>query len=379
MCALRIGICGRGERAASPGAIVNPNWKAGFEIELLAPRGRSRLDVAERVARRQGGTVRRFFHPQSEPSKVAGKPSFENLTPGFEALDGAERPIARFVDDMTLQAGLDPNAAPLPGWYRIVTDDRRLLRLILRHCDATEPIDRALAPIAGLFGTAPDVHPSGMVKVTDDRGASVAIAAPLPGERERTCEIVTPPLADAQEAALELLLGEARAAGCTLPREGATHIHFDAAPLTSARAVVNLVNALARHGEALKRLVGTNPHCIRLGRWPDRLLALVASPGFAALDWPAARQALGDVGLTKYCDFNLLNLANADPAKHTFEVRVLPASLDAAPIIAAASLFAALLHWCAAPAAGIRRIPDDPQAMIAALPLSPQAQAIWNR
>jgi hypothetical protein len=357
---------------------VNPNWKTGFEIELLAPRGRSRLDLAERVARRHGGAVRRFFHPQSEPSKVAGKPSFENLTPGFEALDGAGRPIACFVDDMTLQAGLDPNAAPLPGWYRIVTDDRRLLRLIMRHCNAAEPIDRALAPVAGLFGTAPDVHPSGMVKVTDDRGASVAIAAPLPGERERTCEIVTPPLADDQEAALEFVLGEARAAGCTLPREGATHVHFDAAPLMSAPAIVNLVTALARHGAELKRLVGTNPHCIRLGKWPDRLLALVASASFAALDWPAARQALADVGLTKYCDFNLLNLANADRAKHTFEVRVLPASLDAQPIIEAAELFAALLRWCTDPPGEIRRIPENPNALIAALPLPAGAQARRN-
>jgi hypothetical protein len=358
---------------------VTLTWTAGFEIELLAPRGHSRRDLAERVARLRGGTVRRFFHPQEEPSEVEGKPSFQNLTPGFEALDDAGRLIARFVDDMTLQAGLDANAAPLPGWYRIVTDDRRLLRLIMRQCDADASIDRVLVPIAGLFGTAPDVHPSGMVKVTDDRSASVAIAAPLPGERERTCEIVTPPLVDGPEAALESLLGEARAAGFTLPREGATHIHFDAAPLTSARAVVNLVNALSRHGEALKRLVGTNPHCIRLGRWPDRLLALVASPGFAALDWPAARRALTDAGLTKYCDFNLLNLATADRAKHTFEVRILPSSLDARPIIAAASLFAALLHWCAEPAAGTRHISDDPEAMIASLPLPPQARAVWTR
>jgi hypothetical protein len=358
---------------------VTPNWTVGFEIELLVPRGRSRRDLAERIAHLRGGTVRRVFHPQSEPSKAKGTPSFENLTPGFAALDAAGHPIARFVDDMTLQADLDAKAAALPGWYRIVTDDRRLLRLIMRQCDAEATIDRVLVPIAGLFGTAPDLHSSGMVKVSDDRGASVAIAAPLPGERERTCEIVTPPLADDQEAALEFLLGEARAAGCTLPHEGATHIHFDAAPLTSARAVVNLVNALARHGDALKRLVGTNPHCIRLGKWPDRLLALVASPDFTKLDWPAARQALAGVGLTKYCDFNLLNLANADHAKHTFEVRILPSSLDAGPIIAAASLFAALLHWCSEPAGGVHRIPDDLAALIAELPLPPQARVMWNR
>ena len=301
-------------------ASMTPNWTTGFEIELLAPRGSSRLELAQRIARLRGGSVRRFFHPQVEPSKVEGRPTFENVTPGFEALDGADRPIARFVDDMTLQAGLARNAPALPGWYRIVTDDGRLLRLVMRNCDPAAPLERVLAPIARLFGTEADAHPSGMISVLDERGVSVAIAAPLPGERERACEIVTPPLRDGQDAALGFLLGEARAAGFSLPLEGATHIHFDATPLMSAGAIVNLVAVLSKHGEALKRLVGTNPNCIRLGNWPDRLSALVATPGFAALDWPAARKALASVGLRKYCDFNLLNLATGDRAKHTFEV-----------------------------------------------------------
>jgi hypothetical protein len=358
---------------------VNPNWTTGFEIELLAPRGSSRLDLAQGVARLRGGSVRRFFHAQAEPSKVEGRPTFENVTPGFEALDGAGRPIARFVDDMTLQAGLARNAPALPGWYRIVTDDGRLLRLAMRNCDPAAPLERVLAPIARLFGTEADAHASGMISVLDDRGVSVAIAAPLPGERERACEIVTPPLRDEQDAALGFLLGEARAAGFSLPLEGATHIHFDATPLMSAGAIVNLVAVLSVHGDALKRLVGTNPNCIRLGKWPDRLSALVATPGFVALDWPAARKALATVGLRKYCDFNLLNLATADSAKHTFEVRVLPAVLDSRPIIEAAELFAGLLRWCIEPPGKIHRIPANLKELIAALPIAPQAQARWNR
>jgi hypothetical protein len=85
------------------------------------------------------------------------------------------------------------------------------------------------------------------------------------------------------------------------------------------------------------------------------------------------------VGLTKYCDFNLLNLAAAERAKHTFEVRILPSSLEARSIIAAAELFAALLRWCTEPAGTIRQIPDGPKGLIAALSLSPQLQAFWNR
>lgn len=352
-------------------------WKAGFEIELLAPREVSRLDLAARIAHCRGGTVRKFFHPQQEPGGADGKAIFENLTPGFEALDVGGQPIARFVDDVTLQADFDRMAGALPGWYRILTDDGRLLRLIARNCDPDAALDRVLLPIAALFGTAAEMHPSGMVKVSDERDVSVAIAAPLPGERERACEIVTPPIARDHGAALAFLLGEARDAGFTCPREGATHVHFDAAPLLSARTIVNLVAVLSRHGDALKRLVGTNPHCIRLGKWPDRLLALAATPGFAALDWPTARKELSTVGLTKHCDFNLLNLVTASRTKHTFELRILPASLDPPTIVDAAELFAAILSWCIGHPGVAPRGVEDLTSLLASIPLGSQARARW--
>jgi hypothetical protein len=216
-----------------------------------------------------------------------------------------------------------------------------------------------------------------MRKVSDDSGASIAIGAPLPGERERACEIVTPPLCDDREQALEMLLAAARDAGFGLPREGATHIHLDAGPLTNAGVIATLVAVLNRHGTALKRLVGTNPHCIRLGAWPDKLHTLVASPGFAARDWPSARQALAGVGLTKYCDFNLANIATASSTKHTFEVRVLPATLDAAFIADAADLFAALLAWCVAHPGGPAQVPANLAGLLAALTLPRRARARW--
>jgi hypothetical protein len=84
---------------------VTPRWKTSFEIELLASRGCSRRDLAARIARRHGGSVRRFFHPQQEPSKVAGRPTFENLTPGFAALDRNGHLLASFVDDAKVRIG----------------------------------------------------------------------------------------------------------------------------------------------------------------------------------------------------------------------------------------------------------------------------------
>lgn len=352
-------------------------WKMGFEIELMAPKGLSRRDLAERIAARHGGSVQRFFHPQSEPSKVSGLPTFENLTPGFEALDSVGAPIARFVDDVTLQDGLDKRAPPPPGWYRIVADDARLLRLAIHNCDAEAPLAAALMPLARLFGGALEPHASGMIRVADDRGASIAIGAPLPGERDRPCEIVTPPLTSGHEAALRQVLGEAAAMGFTVPSESASHIHFDAASLLHAPVIANLVNALWRHGDALKALVRTNPNCIRLGKWPDPLIALVNSPNWDALPWPRAREALGKLGLTKFCDFNLFNIAIGNLLKPTFEVRIFPGTLDPALIARWAELFEAILTWCAVPPAR-RAIPQTLPAWLGDLPLSGDAQRMWR-
>lgn len=352
------------------------SWKTGFEIELLAPPGATREDLARRVAARHGGRVRRFLHQQAEPSVVPGHPVFENLTLAFEALNADGARIAAFVDDLTLQGDLDRNAAPLAGWYRIVADDGRLLRLAARHCDPDAPLEDVLAPLAALFGTQPQAHASGMQRIFDDRGLSVAIGAPLPGERERPCEIVTAPITHDHERVLGELLADARDAGFTVPLEGATHIHFDAGPLCAARTISNLVATLSVHGDALKQMLGCNPNCVRLGRWPQMLAPLVAADAFRALDWPDAVAALNAAGLSKYCDFNLLNIATQNAAKHTFEVRILPAHLEAGPVIAAATLFEALLRWCATPDADTT--PDGLAALVAALPLTDADARAWR-
>lgn len=321
-------------------------WKKGFEIELMAPPGVSRADLAERVASRHGGSVRPFFHPQSEPSAVPGQPIFENLTQGFAALDAGGRRIASFVDDLTLQAGLVRTTPPKPGWYRIVADDRRLLSLVSRHCAADAPLHDLLDPLAALFGTEAQHHPGEMVRVVDDRGSSIAIGAPLPGERERPCEIVTAPIEGGDKAVLAALLEDAMELGFDIPLEAATHIHFDATPLLSAPVLARLVDVLWKVGDDLKALLSTNPRCVRLGRWTPDLIELTRSDAFRAMDWPTAREALAALKLTKFCDFNLLNIVQENTAKHTFEVRILPVWLEVEPILEAANLFEALLGWC---------------------------------
>ncbi|MGV3577629.1 amidoligase family protein [Brevundimonas sp.] len=326
--------------------MVTLDWKTGFEIELMAPAGRSRRDLAGAVAAHVGGSVERFFHPQSEPSAVEGRPVFENLTPGFRVVDGQGRWVASFVDDLTLQRDLDRERPALAGWRRIVADDGRLLRLVELHCDPYAAGDRTLEPLAALFGTEAQRHGAGMVRVVDANGRSVAIDAPLPGERERPCEIVTAPIKTDHAAVLEGLLAEGRRLGFVVPVEGASHVHFDGEALCSARAVAGLVEVWTRHGEALKRLVGTNRQCVRLGDWPEGLRALTASPAFAAMGWAEAKAALAGVGMSKYCDLNLMNLLTGRSDKHTVEVRVLPASLEVEPLIDGAALFEGVLGWC---------------------------------
>ena len=341
-------------------------WKIGFEVELLAPPGVTRAVLAARVAQRVGGNVRRCFHQQAEPSKAPNLPVFENLTLGFQVIEG-DAQIASFVDDLTIQRDLNRDAGPANGWYRIVADDPRIIRLICQHCDPAAPLETVLDPLAALFATAPQAN-AGMIRVSDDHGRSVAIAAPLPGERERPCEIVTAPIEREHGRVLENLLADARALGFTAPAEGATHLHFDATPLQSASTIAVLVDVLWRHGDALKILLGANSNCVRLGSWPEALPNLTKSERFRSLAWPDAQAALKQVGLSKFCDYNLLNLALGTRAKHTFEVRVLPTHLTAPPIIKAAALFEALLRGCTGPQAQQFAACESLADLLAALP-----------
>jgi hypothetical protein len=358
------------------------NWKIGIEVELLAPPTKSRLDLAQAISHQYQGSIHPFFHPQSEPSKVSGTPIFHNLTVGYEVLDSQRTSIAQCVDDLTLQFDLNRHAAPKAGWYRIVTDDLRLLRLIKQQTNAELPLAEVMQPIGRLFGTVPEFGPGGMIRVNDDTGASIAIAAPLPGERERPCELITAPLETLHYEKLEGLLSLARSLKFTAPREGATHIHFDATALQSASALANLVNLLSTYGDILKQLMGTNPHCKRLGQWPNSLVKTVSTPGFNNLSWSEVQAKLQQVKLTKYCDFNLVNCIHNTPNKNTIEVRILPVYLDSQPIIDAASLFVSILE-CSLASKVIQTTAtkkfsiENTKSLLAMLPLSQDRRDSW--
>ncbi|MBF2016138.1 MAG: amidoligase family protein [Rivularia sp. T60_A2020_040] len=358
------------------------NWKIGCEIELLAPKGLSRKDLAYSIAQANNGTVRRIFYPQSEPSLVPGKPLFHNLTLGFEVIDQQGSLIAKCVDDLTLQDDLNKSQPPKPGWYRIVSDDTRILELITHQANPEKSQTEVLKPIADLFGTCAEESPEGMVRVADNTGLPIAIAAPLPGERERPCELISAPIDTNHAEKLEVLLKTARLLGFTAPVEGATHIHFDAKPLCSANVFANLVNVFHAHGENLKRLVGSNPKCRRLGKWDVNLLKLINESDFRELPWEQAKARVAKLELTKYCDFNLKNLIHPIPDKLTFEARIFPVWLDSQPIVEAAALCEAILRYAMSepqisPIAPLEWKLESVRDFLQLLPMSEDIHHVW--
>lgn len=358
------------------------SWKIGFEIELLAPKGLNRKIIAESIAQANHGSVRRIFYPQSEPSQVPGTPLFHNLTLGFEVIDKQGNLIAKCVDDLTLQEDLNKSQPSQPGWYRIVSDDTRLLQLITNQANAKQTKTQVLKPIADLFGTSTEEGAGEMIRVVDNTGLPIAIAAPLPGERERPCEIISAPIDTNHREKLEVLLKTARLLGFTIPIEGATHIHFDALPLCSANVFANLVNVFHARGEILKRLVGTNPKCRRLGNWDIALLKLVNESGFRELPWEEAKKLVMKLEITKYCDFNVKNLIYPIPDKLTFEARIFPVWLDSQPIVEAAALIEAILNYAITASEISLHAPiewklESVEKFIQSLPMSEEMRDIW--
>ena len=352
-------------------------WKKGFEIELLAPTGSSRKHLADRIADTAGGTVHTRFYPQSEPSLVPGLPVFETLVLAFDVVDVNGNQIALFTDDLTLTADLNRSAPPEPGWMRILSDDARILALAERHCDPGQPRDRVLEPLAELFGTELERSSDGICKVVDSLKRSVAMAAELPGERDRPCEIITPPVTGDPAVVLRPLLTAAREMEFTIPAEAAVHVHFDAEPLCSAQVLSKLILALETHRDFLRKHLRTNPRCSRLGPNSAEILDLLRSETFQTAHWPEARKLLSARKPTKYCDFNLFNIAHALPAKHTFEVRILPGSLEVEEILAGAAMFECILNW--AVNASDPAIPEDGDAFLEIIGLTDAQLNFWRR
>lgn len=343
-------------------------WTFGVELELLAPPGATRADVARAL----GDDVARTWHLASEPSHVPGQAVFHNLSPAFR-VRAAGRDVATVTDDLTLVRDLDRRAPPKAGWLRIVSDDVRLLRVVARHAPPDAPLADVLEPVRALFGGRLTTAAGGLVRLEDPWGSPIAIAAPLPGERERGCELAMAPATDLADVAR--VCEVARAVGCVVPHEAAVHVHVDGAAVADAATLHRLAQWVDGREAWLRALVGTNPACVRLGAWPEPLRAALLDPAFAALPWDDASARLRDVGVSKYVDLNLRNLVHPSPGKHTLEWRIFPGMLDAEAVAAAVHLMDALVTVARDPRA---TAPHGATAWLAALPLPAGARAAWQ-
>jgi len=335
--------------------------RTGFEIELMAPPGLSRHSLALDLAGRCGGTVRPVWHHDSEPSLVPGLGRFLHLTQGFEVRRSNGALLCTLVDDVTLIAGLDPRATAPPGWFRILTDDSRLLSLLATHSDPGGTLRVALDASAQLWGRAVQRH-GDVYQLDDADGATIALAAPQGGERERPCEIITPPLIGDHGTALEELLGPARRLGFSVPLEAAVHLHLDGAPFRQPHVLANVVRLFAYWRDPLRLLLQTNPACRRLAPLPDPLVAAVrGAPGYDEL-----RRAATDGRLTKFFDVNLTQLLTDTPVRDTLEIRILPGMIHTDDILHRAGLIELLLDRCLDPLP-LPPPPADPNAAVSEL------------
>ena len=330
--------------------------RTGFEVELLAPSGLSRRTLALELAHRHGGSVHPVWHHDSEPSLVPGLGQFRHLTTGFEVRQVNGDLLCTVVDDVTLLADLNPQAGPAEGWHRILTDDPRLLSLLARHSDPGGTEHTALDAAAALWGVEVERH-GDVYRIADPRGATIALATGQGGERERPCEVVTPPLSADHGLFLDNLLGPARELGFTVPTEAAVHVHLDGAPFRQAPALANVIRLFAYWRETLRTVLQTNPACRRLAQLPDPLLrAVEGKPTYAEL-----QQAATAGGLTKFFDVNLTQLLTDTPFRDTIEVRILPGSIDTELIVENAALIELLLERCLDPTP-LPAPPADPDA-----------------
>jgi hypothetical protein len=330
--------------------------RTGFEVELLAPAGLSRRTLALELARRHGGSVHPVWHHDSEPSLVPGLGQFRHLTQGFEVRRADGDLLATLVDDVTLLADLDPRVGPAAGWHRILTDDPRLLSLLAEHSDPGGTEHTALDAAAALWRVEVERH-GDVYRLGDRRGATIALATGQGGERERPCEVITPPLAVDHAQALDDLLGPARELGFTVPTEAAVHVHLDGAPFHQPAALANVIRLFAYWRETLRAVLQTNPNCRRLALLPAELLSAVeGKPSYAEL-----QQAATAGGLTKFFDVNLTQLLTDTPFRDTIEVRILPGAIDTEIILENAGLIELLLERCLDPTP-LPAPPSDPEA-----------------
>jgi hypothetical protein len=307
--------------------------RTGFELELLAPVGRSRFDLAHALAERIEGRVRYGLKYISEGLYRPRTPICD-LTLSAVVEDSSGRALFTLVDDVTIKADLDPHAPTSDGLFRIVIDELRLALWLEARAPVEKPHPEALLdPLLTVFsgelqsqGEGHAKHPAHRPAV-DPWGNTLAVVALYPGQRERVCEVVTAPLfREEREETIALVLSTALELGFSIPHEAALHLHLDAAPWQDARRLRTLITEVTSLRKLLYRELAPNPNCTRLGAFSLELVR--AAQSHADDDFQALADRIEGTRPTKYCDVNILGVIRKKPRQPTLEVRCLPMGLS---------------------------------------------------
>lgn len=309
--------------------------------------------MAFAIATQVGGTVRDDWHLDSETAALEQRSFFHHITPAFDVVDADGCLVARLVDDITIRTDLDAERRSAGDWRRVVSDDPRFLRMLSSAIEPVGPADANHQVVAERFALELE-HNDAATRLSDSSGASVAMIAGMPGERERVCEIISPPLTSELSGWVTNVTGAAAALEFVVPTEAAIHLHYDAAPFRSLDVFRRLVWAFTDTTEAVHQSFGTNPNCRRLGALPPALVETIDDlPDDTS--WPDVVTTLSTIeGITKYADVNLTALLAAIPKewKDTVEFRFLPGSIDAAEIHDLVARVDALVRHLVTPTGG---------------------------
>lgn len=315
--------------------------RAGLELELLAPAGARRDDLAARIAGAVGGRVCFGLKHIVDGELAPGRP---RCTLSFAARveDAGGRWLCDLVDDVTVREGLpaDGPRAPL-----VVIDDTRVAKwLEARAFGPGAALADRLAPLLHTF--AATLQPGAPARVVDPWGQVLAVVIDEPASHHRVCEVVTRPLDDHERAAvLTDVLAHANALGFVVPAEAALHAHFDAAPWRDTARLRRLILDYTAEREAIRQRLQPNPRCRRLGPFPPQVVR-AAREAPTDLPFPTFAAALLLAGAHKACDVNLLGVIDTHPVQPTLEVRCLPMSLHADQVLASVAAAEAALLAC---------------------------------
>ena len=330
---------------------------AGFELELLAPKARTRVDLAEALAGAVGGSVEhglKLLRAKVTPGGALTECC--ELTGCVRVREPSGAVRFELVDDYSVLEGLGPTggAAGAPGGWRLITDDPRLGRLLEREARGPrfglEMLEGAAARLGlelGAPGHGPGCLPDQRL-LRDPHGMVFAVMCDYPAERWRVTEVVTAPLRpEARREELERIVGLARHLGFKVPLQGSVHVHFDGARWRSTPMLRRLVLAWSRARERLLQRLRSNPNTAAWrAPFTGPVLKVVAEAD-DALPFSELAERLLRAGLHKRSELNLLGVVLDRFVRGTVEARIFTGALDAAQLLDDVALFEDFLEGVA--------------------------------